>query len=165
MKTKVELRYQKVADAKRFFEILSNPHFKYFHACPKTIEAEIEFLKKNTQRRKNNDEHNYSIIYNNELVGGCGIKINQHRKYVGEIGYFLDEQYWNKGITTKAVRLLEKIGFEKLQLKRIEILMDPRNTGSEKVALKCGYTKEGVMKKVLKDNNKFYDACLYTKVR
>ncbi len=80
------------------------------------------------------------------MVGGCGIKIDQHRTFIGEIGYFLDEEYWGKGIVTKAVKILEKIGFQKLGLKRIEVLMDPRNIGSEKVAIKCGYKKEGTMK-------------------
>jgi len=66
-------------------------------------------------------------------------------KFIGEIGYFLDEAYWGRRITTRAVKILEKIGFKKLNLKRIEILMHPKNVASEKVAIKCGYKKEGKM--------------------
>ncbi len=164
MATKIELRNQRVSDAKRFFEILSNPNFKYFNVNPKDVEAEKEYLRQNTKKRKNNFEYNYSILYNGKLVGGCGIKIDQHRTYIGEIGYFLDEAYWGKGIVTKAVKILERIGFQKLGLKRIEILMHPKNVGSERVAIKCGYKKEGTMKKVIKDGNKFSDAHLYAKV-
>jgi RimJ/RimL family protein N-acetyltransferase len=40
---------------------------------------------------------------------------------MGELGYFVDEKYWGKGIATEAVKLAEKIGFGKLGLKRIEI--------------------------------------------
>jgi hypothetical protein len=37
---KIELKYQRISDAKRFFEILNNPNFTYFDVCPKDIEAE-----------------------------------------------------------------------------------------------------------------------------
>ncbi len=165
MTKKIELRNQRVSDAKRFFEILNNPNFKYFHVRPKDIESEKEFLLKNAEKRKNNLEYNYAILFNGKLVGGCGIKINQHRNFIGEIGYFIDERYWGKGIATKAVKILEKTGFKKFGLKRIEILMDPRNIGSEKVAIKCGYKKEGTMKKTIRKENKFSDAHLYAKVK
>ena len=161
---KIELRNQRVSDAKRFFEILNNPNFTYFDICPKDVEAEKEFLKLNANKRKNNLEYNYAILYNGKLIGGCGITINQRRNYIGEIGYFIDESYWGQGIAQKAVTILEKIGFEKLQLKRIEILMHPQNINSEKVAVKCGYDKEGIMKKAIKDRNNFSDSCLYAKV-
>ncbi|MCK5449449.1 GNAT family N-acetyltransferase [Candidatus Pacearchaeota archaeon] len=164
MATKIELRNQRVSDAKRFFEILNNSNFKYFHVCPKDEEAEREFLRRNTKKRKNNLEYNYAILCNGKLVGGCGIKIDQHRTFIGEISYFLDEEYWSKGIVTKSVKILEKIGFQKLGLKRIKILMNLRNIGSEKVAIKCGYKKEGTMKRSIKDRDKFFDAHLYAKV-
>jgi len=161
---KIELRYQRVSDAKRFFEILNNPRFFYFDVKPKSVEDEIVWLKKNPEKRKNHLEYNFSILYNGKLVGGCGIKIDQHRKYIGEVGYFLDEKYWNKGIMTKAVRLLEKLGFDALKLTRIEILMHPKNIGSERVAIKCGYKKEGTMRKVIKLKDKICDCRLYAKV-
>lgn len=165
MVTKIELRKQRISDAKRFFEILNNPNFKYFRVCPKDIEAEKEFLRQNAKKLKNNLEYNYTILYNDKLVGGCGIKINQSRTFIGAIGYFLDEEYWGKGIATKTVKILEKIGFQKLGLKRIEIMMNPKNLGSEKVAIKSGYKKEGTMKKSLKDGEKLSDSHLYAKVR
>ncbi|MFP4514732.1 MAG: GNAT family N-acetyltransferase [Parcubacteria group bacterium] len=165
MSKKIELRNQRVSDAKRFYEILNNPNFKYLKICPKDVEAEKDFLRQNTKKRKNNISYNYAILFNGKVVGGCGIKINQHRTFIGEIGYFLDEKYWGKGITTKAVKILEKIGFEKLGLNRIEILMNPGNIASEKVAIKCGYKKEGTMKKVIKNGNEFFDAHLYAKVK
>ena len=165
MATRIELRNQRVSDAKRFFEILNNPNFKYFHVCPKDVESEKEFLRQNIQKRKNKVEYNYAILFNGRLVGGCGIRIDQHRTFIGEIGYFLDEEYWSKGIVTKAVKILEKIGFQKFGLKRIEIKMDPLNIGSEKVAIKCGYKKEGTMKKSIRNGDTFSDAHLYAKVK
>ncbi|MCK5107161.1 MAG: GNAT family N-acetyltransferase [Nanoarchaeota archaeon] len=165
MAPKIELRKYKVSDAKRFFEILNNPNFKYLRICPKNVAGEEEFLRKSKEKRKNNISHDYAIIYNGKLVGGSGIKIDQHRKFIGEIGYFLDENYWGKGITTKAVKLLEKIGFEELGLKRITIIMHPKNIGSEKVAIKNSYKKEGTMKKTISHEGKYADAHLYAKTK
>jgi len=162
---KITLRPQRVSDAKRFFEILSSPRFKYFSVRIKSVEEERKFLKTVKQRAKSNFEHGYTILYGKEIVGGCGLKINQHRNHIGEIGYFLDENYWNKGIATRAVKLLENIGFKKLGLKRMEILMMPANKASEKVAVKCGYKKEGRMKGSLKHKDKFLDSWIYAKVR
>lgn len=142
---KIKLRYQKISDAKRFFEILNNSNFIYFPVRPKTLKEEINFLKTSGKKRRLNISHNFSIICQNKLVGGCGLKINQHRKQIAEIGYFVDEKFWSRGITTAAVKELEKIAFKKLGIKRIEILMRPANKASEKVAIKNGYQREGLL--------------------
>lgn len=163
--SKITIRYQKVSDAKKFYEILSNPSFIYFTVKPKSVGDEEKWLKDNLKRRKNNTEWNFTILYDNQIVGAVGIKINIHRKYIGEIGYFFDEDYWGKGIATEAVKLAEKEGFNKLGLTRIEILMQPENKASEKVALKCGYEKEGLLKKAIEGtDNKKKDALIYAKV-
>jgi ribosomal-protein-alanine N-acetyltransferase len=161
---KVELRHQKVFDAKRFFEILNNPKFIFISAKPKTIEEEKVFLKKNFKKQCSNTEHNFTILFDGAIVGACGFKIDQHRPHIGEIGYFVDEVYWGKGIAPEAVRLLEEIGFGKLGLARIEIWMNPLNKASERVAIKSGYLKEGVMKKAQKNGDAYSDENLYAKV-
>lgn len=162
---KVELRYQRLKDAERYFEILKNPNFIYLDTTVKSLADEKRWIRKNASKRKNNIEWNYAILYDGQLVGGIGIKINQLRKYIGEIGYFIDEAYWGKGVATRAVKLIEKEGFKKLGLSRIEILMRPENKSSERVAIKNGYKKEGQLKKYLKDKKgKMRDTWLYAKI-
>ena len=162
---KIELRPQKVSDAKRFYEILKNPNFKFFTMGVKNVNDEINFLKQNSEKRRKKIQYNYSILCDKSVIGGCGIKINQQRRFIGEIGYFIDEKFWGKGITTQAVKKLEKIGFNELKLKRIEIVMNIKHKASERVAIKCGYKKEGLMKKSLKNKNRYFDAYLYAKVK
>jgi [ribosomal protein S5]-alanine N-acetyltransferase len=98
------------------------------------------------------------------VVGACGIRVNQAREFIGEIGYFVDENCWGLGIATRAVRLLEALAFRRLKLKRIEILMRPENKASERVAIKAGYRKEGTLKKCVQHGKSYYDAHLYAKV-
>lgn len=165
MAEKVKLRYQRVTDAEKIYNILNNPNFRYFHVCPKDVKGEREFLLQNLKKRKKNFSYNYTILYGGKIVGGCGIKIDQHRTFIGEIGYFLDESFWGKGITTQVVKILEKICFKELKLKRIEIRMQPENKASEKVAIKCGYKKEGTLNESINDGGIFKDAYLYAKVK
>lgn len=77
---KIEIKPQKISQAKRFYEILINPNFKYFIAAPKSVEAERKWLRENTKNCKENCAWNYAIFYNGKLVGGMGVKINKHKK-------------------------------------------------------------------------------------
>jgi [ribosomal protein S5]-alanine N-acetyltransferase len=162
---KVEIRYQRVSDAKRFFEILNNPNFIFFSAKPATIEEEKKYLKAGLEKKKKNIDHNFGIIYDGKLVGGCGIMIHQHRKYIAEIGYFLDEPYWGKGIVAKAIKQLENIAFNKLEIHRIEILMNVKNKQSMRIPQKLGYHREGIAKGAFKLNGKYIDNYRYAKIK
>jgi [ribosomal protein S5]-alanine N-acetyltransferase len=165
MVSKITIRPQHMTDAKRFYEILNNDNFKYFDVRPKSIEDQKIFLRANSEKRKKNIEYNYAILLNGKLIGAVGLKIQQTRKFIGEIGYFVDEEHWGKGIATKAVKLIEKIGFGKLKLKRITIVMLTVNKGSMKVAEKAGYKREGILKKGLSNFGKHKDAYLYAKTK
>lgn len=160
----IHLRYQRVSDAKRFLEILQHEKFKYFPRS-KNLRDEITYLKKMDQRRKKHIEYSYAILFEGKVVGGCGIKIDQHRTYIGEIGYFVAQEYWGLGIATKAVQELENIGRSMLNLRRIIIQVTPKNKASIRVALKCGYKKEGILRKVVHPRNKYLDAYLFAKVK
>ena len=165
MKNQLTIRYQQVGDARRFVEILNNPNFLYFPAKPKTIEEEKKFLRKNAALRQSGEQLNYSILMNGAVVGAAGIHIEPRRNYSGEIGYFVDEAYWGRGIACEAVRQLEEIAFTDLSIIRIEINMLKQNKASERVAIKCGYRKEGIGRKKLPLNGEYLDCYVYSKVR
>lgn len=168
MKDKVEIRFPKTTDAKRLFEILSSthPNFGYIATTVGSVEEEKEWIKATKGKRDNNIEWNYAITLSGYVVGSMGIKIAPNRPYVGEIGYFIDENYWGRGIATKAVALAEKEGFKKLKLARIEIIMAKENKGSEKVAIKNKYKREGLMRQSVKDKQgKLHDAWMYAKIK
>ncbi|SFH04133.1 Acetyltransferase (GNAT) domain-containing protein [Duganella sp. CF458] len=54
----------------------------------------------------------------------------------------LSTEFRGQGIATQAVRLLVRHLFDGLLINRLEIRMDARNLASERVAIKCGFTKE-----------------------
>ena len=81
----------------------------------------------------------------------------------GYIGYWIDQRYSNRGYTTRAVKLLTKFAFEKLQLHRIEIAVRPENDASIKVAEKAGYIREGERLRYLHIDGDWRDHLVFVK--
>ncbi len=161
----IELRYPIIEDSETFFRILTEGKFDFYYATiPESIEIERAWIKRREYKRANNLEYNYSIIYNDKIVGGCEIRIFQDNPHIGELGYFIDKNFFNKGIATEVVKRLEKIAFHDFKLIRLEIRMDPQNKASEKVAIKNNFVKEGLLKKITKFEDNYYDNLLYVKI-
>lgn len=164
MSNEVSIRPVQIKDARRFLEILNSRKFQFFSASPVSLQKEKEILRAEKLKMKNGTKCSFSILLGDKVIGGVSIKINIHRRIVGEMGYFLDEEYWGQGITSEAVRLMEKIGFEILGLKRIEILMMTENAASKRVAEKCGYTKEALLRGAIMDRmGEMRDTWMYAK--
>jgi len=161
---KVELRKPLLSDAKRYFEILNHPDFLYFPVKPATIKEEKDFLRDLKEMIKKKVRFSFAVTANGKHVGATGLKINQRYPYICEAGYFIDRKYWNKGIATEALELIEKFIADKLDITRIEIITAKGNVASQKVAIKSGYKKEGLMKKYLKISDEFHDCFLYAKI-
>lgn len=82
-----------------------------------------------------------------------------------EIGYTLSNDYRGRGIVTEAVRLLVRYLFNSTLVNRLEIRMDTRNAASEKVAIKCGFRKEGVSRGANFVRGQHVDMNLYALLR
>ena len=83
-----------------------------------------------------------------------------------EIGYHLfSPDLRNRGIATEAVRLMTDYLFSTKPLNRLEIRLDVRNIASEKVAVKCGFQKEGVAKGANFVRGKYVDMAVYALLR
>jgi [ribosomal protein S5]-alanine N-acetyltransferase len=79
----------------------------------------------------------------------------------GEIGYWLAEKYWNRGIMTKAVTAMVNYGFQQLGLHRIHTGVFEYNTASMKVLEKAGFTREGIFRKAVKKAGVIVDEYRY----
>jgi ribosomal-protein-alanine N-acetyltransferase len=164
-KAKITLREPLLSDAKRYVEILSHPEFIYFPAKPASVRAEKEFLRKSKQLRKEGTLYDFAVLADGKHVAAAGIRIIPHQPHICNIGYFVDRAFWNKGIATRAVECLEAFIDKALPgIVRIEIIAAKDNIASQKVAVKSGYKKEGLMKKYMKIGDTFHDCVLYAKI-
>jgi [ribosomal protein S5]-alanine N-acetyltransferase len=64
----------------------------------------------------------------------------------GEIGYVVGQAARGRGVATRTLRLLTDWGLSNLGLERIELWIDVTNPGSERVAERAGYVREGVLR-------------------
>lgn len=79
-----------------------------------------------------------------------------------EIGYWLAEPYWGKGIITEAIEAIVKYGFAMFDLERIFARPFGRNIGSQKVLQKAGFVFEARIEQNLFKNGAFEDELIYS---
>ena len=127
---------------------------------PYTLEDAKNFIK----RFKNLNTY-FAILYKGEYVGNIGLtpQENVYRK-TAEIGYFIGEPFWNKGITSIAVNLITEFGFREYNFARIHTGVYAYNPASQKVLLKCGFKKEGVFRKNVFKNGQLHDEVRFSKI-
>ncbi len=112
-----------------------------------------------------NPKQTFGIEYNEKFCGVIGLIVqNDVYRKSAEIGYWIGEPYWGKGIATKAVELITNYGFNTLNLKRIYAGVFEYNLASMKVLEKNGFENEGIFKKAVLKNNLFFDEHRYSKL-
>jgi RimJ/RimL family protein N-acetyltransferase len=87
----------------------------------------------------------FAITEDGALVGSIGMRVNDVNRN-GHIGYWCAPEARGRGITTRALRLVCTFGFEELRLGRLELITDPDNHASQRVAEKVGFSREGVLR-------------------
>lgn len=106
--------------------------------------------------------HTFAIEYNGEFCGIIGL-VNQMDVYrlSAELGYWLGEPFWNKGIVTKAVGLISKYAFEEQSLIRLFSSVFAYNKASQRVLEKAGFTLEAIFKNSIYKRNEIHDEYRY----
>jgi RimJ/RimL family protein N-acetyltransferase len=84
-----------------------------------------------------------------ELLGSIEMRLDTQRVR-GHIGYWVAAPARGRGICTRALRLLAIWGHESLELRRLELITDPANVASQRVAEKVGFVREGVLRSHLR---------------
>lgn len=103
-----------------------------------------------------------AIVVDGHAVGSIGIfQGNDVYTKSAELGYWLGEEFWGKGIMSISVKQICKEAFEKLDIVRIYAEPFAHNIGSRKVLENAGFSLEGVMKDGVFKNDNIYDYCMY----
>lgn len=89
-------------------------------------------------------ETNFAIASPTEAIGGIGLRFPQDQpRSSAEIGYWLGEPFWGRGIATAALQALTEYAFAQFDLVRISGCVYPWNPASARVMEKAGYVCEG----------------------
>jgi [ribosomal protein S5]-alanine N-acetyltransferase len=108
----------------------------------------------------------FAIVFEGQLCGIIGLSAQTDvYKKTAEIGYWIGEPFWNKGIATAAVKLMTSYGLQSLDFVRIHTGVFEYNIGSMRVLEKNGYTKDGIFKKSIFKNDLLWDEHRYSIVK
>lgn len=104
-----------------------------------------------------------AIELNGEVIGGIGVSVQTdiYRKNA-ELGYWLAEPHWGKGITTKAIEMIVSEAFERLDITRIFARPFRINKASHRVLEKAGFRLEAILEKAVFKNSEYLDEHLYS---
>lgn len=99
---------------------------------------------------KNKTRYVFAITLkeNGELIGEISLNFTNN-KTIAELGYWVGEPFWNKGIATEAIKAILKFGFEELELQIIFGTCHVENKPSGKVLLKNGMSQHSVKGNVI----------------
>ncbi|WML27432.1 GNAT family protein [Neobacillus sp. OS1-33] len=94
---------------------------------------------------------------NQRIIGTVGLNGLQLQNKRAEIGYELHPSYWRKGFGEEAIKEVLRFSFNQLGLFRIGAVVYPENEASINLLLKLGFTKEGLLRGYIHQNEQFHD--------
>ena len=113
-----------------------------------------------------NDTFAFAITVNGKVIGSIGAfcQGNIHRQ-TAELGYYIAEEYWGKGIMTEAVKQLCDYVFSNTDIIRIYAEPFAYNIGSCRVLEKAGFQYEGTLRSNALKNGNVFDMKMYSKLK
>jgi RimJ/RimL family protein N-acetyltransferase len=109
---------------------------------------------------------NLAITVADELVGMTGFTLlpDVHRAGAN-VGYWVGEPYWGRGIATAAVKTLSAYAFATFPLERLQAEVFAWNAASARVLEKAGYTLEGRARRSILKAGQLTDGLLFARLR
>jgi RimJ/RimL family protein N-acetyltransferase len=111
-------------------------------------------------------ETSFAIEYGGEAAGGVGFLIGRDiARTSAEMGYWLSEELWGRGIATRAATAMSEWAFENYELTRVFALAFSQNAASIRVLEKAGFEREALLRRSAIKNGVVLDQILFAKVR
>lgn len=111
---------------------------------------------------QNREDVILAIEVNGVAAGGVGLHgLKDVYRYNAEVGYWLSEDYWGKGIISDAVGVMVELAFTKGPWLRVFATIYEHNLPSMRVLEKNGFTREAVHKKAVMKEGRLLDEHLY----
>jgi len=129
---------------------------------PYTVDDARAFI---ARARAMRPEAHFAIAVDGAVVGGIGFGLHTDVERVSaEVGYWLGEPFWGRGITTEALRAVSAWAIPQYGLTRIYAVPFEWNPASCRVLEKAGYVREGRMRRSAIKDGRIIDQLLYALV-
>ena len=144
----VTLRSWSDLDAGALAALMDEPEIARWTRAPSPYRERdaIEWLATHSTLMRRRSELPLAIAdaESGELIGSIGLRFPEEGR--GEFGYLVAAPARGRGVTERALRLFARWAFAELAMERLEVLVQPANEASLKVAERVGFQREGVMR-------------------
>jgi len=153
-------------DWQRVLEYQSDPlYLRYNSWMERTPEAVQEFVGRFLDHQKQSPRIKYQLAVvlksNNQLIGNCGIRMDEADAIEADTGYELDPKHWNRGYATEAAHVMVDFGFSHFGVHRVCAACIAENSGSAHVMAKLGMQLEGRFRENKYFKNRWWDSLYY----
>lgn len=108
----------------------------------------------------------FAMIVDDHAIGGVGLEmLSDVHRLTANIGYWLGEPFWGRGLATAAVRALSDYAFRTFPLERLQAFVFEWNPASARVLEKAGYTFEGRLRRSIVKDGRIGDSLVYARLR
>ena len=158
-------------DAPQLVEVCNDGDIQKYlrlNKLPYTEEDALSFIRycQFSEKRGAKGEQCFAIVYNNMVVGCISYRRDRGcHAHCAEVGYYVGKQYQNKNLAERSLKLLSKLIFVDESVTRLYAVPACENVASCKVLEKCGFVREGTMRKYFYKNDVYYDCYLYALVK
>ena len=163
----ISLKLAQETDAEFMYNMMQNKDYQKYYMerlIPKSVEAARKEINGYLRSAQRGNCYYFILNYNKTPVGIMDIYKGHAQDKRAAIGYGLAREYWGKGITTKALKILLKLMKNDFNFHAVEATTYPKNTASKRVLEKAGFKKVGTMEKYTFSRGKWEDRVLYWKV-
>jgi RimJ/RimL family protein N-acetyltransferase len=123
-----------------------------------------EWLTRQSQARE--PLMNFVIDFAGECVGGIGFeRFEDVNRLTAEIGYWVAEPFWGRGLATRALCEATDHAFEHFELERLQATVFEWNVASARVLEKCGYALEARLQRNIIKDGRIGDTLVYARFR
>jgi ribosomal-protein-alanine N-acetyltransferase len=114
---------------------------------------------------KHDPPTNFAIVVEGAAVGGIGLVLKEDVYYrSAEVGYWLGEQYWGRGIVSEALQAVSDYAFRTFDVVRLYAGVFGWNPASARVLEKAGFSFEARLKNAITKDGRMTDELIYAKV-
>lgn len=162
----VTLRPWRRADLTALVAAVQDPEIPRWTRAPSpfTRKDGRDYLAAQARQRLLGESVGFAVVdaAGGELLGSVGVLRLDPARGSAEIGYWVARHARRRGVATRAVRLASRWALGPLGLARLELLAEPDNLASQRVAEACGFVREGLMRSYQEIKGRRRDYVLYS---
>jgi RimJ/RimL family protein N-acetyltransferase len=144
----VKLRPVSAEDRAAVYSACQDAEIQRWTSVPSRYSADDarSYIKFSKRAWRDGSTATFSILdhESSEFLGLVDLRL--YEDAVAEVAYWVKAEARGRGVATEAVRLVSRWAFDQLRMARVQLGMHPENLASQRVAMKAGFQREGVLR-------------------